>query len=533
MANIKIKTDFKDGEKLYANELNANFETISTALRNGGLIVTPTLKVGKVEKTEEPSASIGGTSPNFVLNIGLPKGDRGPEGQQGIQGPKGDTGIQGPKGDTGIQGPKGDTGPQGPEGPQGIQGIQGPTGPQGPQGEIGPQGPQGEIGPQGPKGNDGSGVTILGSYDSIDDLNREHPIGEKGDSYIINGALYVWSATENSWKNVGNIQGPQGIQGIQGPTGPQGPKGDTGPEGPKGDTGAQGIQGPKGDTGPEGPKGDTGPQGPEGPQGIQGTVGPQGPKGDKGDKGDTGEQGPQGIQGIQGEIGPQGPQGDPGEVVWQDGTVIQFIRHITTDIEQLPILDGAIIYDIQKGRNYIDYNDERIQVGSAGNEVVIGEESEITEDTKLIIEQDFIDNIGSEVVNSLEGNETNKAPSVKVVNEALAAKKEVYANDEFVIGTWLDGKPIYRKVIEFTIGAEKTSNNIYVGNFDTIIRAEGFFKNASNQSWTIPQVYEDSSTKAIWLMFDTPNGNIVEQHNYAYPTGKDAFIIVEYTKTTD
>ena len=58
---------------------------------------------------------------------------------------------------------------------------------------------------------------------------------------------------------IGNIKGPQGIQG------------------PKGDIGPQGIQGPKGDTGPAGPKGATGatgPQGPQGPQGIQGPLPP-------------------------------------------------------------------------------------------------------------------------------------------------------------------------------------------------------------------------------------------------------------------
>lgn len=55
---------------------------------------------------------------------------------------------------------------------------------------------------------------------------------------------------------IGNIKGPQGIQG------------------PKGDIGPQGIQGPKGDTGPAGPKGATGATGATGPQGPQGIQGP-------------------------------------------------------------------------------------------------------------------------------------------------------------------------------------------------------------------------------------------------------------------
>jgi len=44
-----------------------------------------------------------------------------------------------------------------------------------------------------------------------------HPTGNQGDSYIVDGSLYVWNG--NAWDNVGNI------------------KGDTGATGPKGDTG--------------------------------------------------------------------------------------------------------------------------------------------------------------------------------------------------------------------------------------------------------------------------------------------------------
>ncbi|WP_407453574.1 hypothetical protein [Methanobrevibacter sp.] len=83
----------------------------------------------------------------------------------------------------------------------------------------------------GDKGNDGTGVTILGSYNSLQELTAKHPTGELGDSYLVNGDLYVWSATTNAWENVGNIQGPQGPQGPQGTQGEKGEKGDTGEDG--------------------------------------------------------------------------------------------------------------------------------------------------------------------------------------------------------------------------------------------------------------------------------------------------------------
>lgn len=79
-----------------------------------------------------------------------------------------------------------------------------------------------------PKGADGTSVTILGSYDSESELNDAHPTGSVGASYLVNGNLYVWSATSNTWENVGNIQGP---------------KGDTGEKGDKGDPGGSGFTG--------------------------------------------------------------------------------------------------------------------------------------------------------------------------------------------------------------------------------------------------------------------------------------------------
>lgn len=106
-------------------------------------------------------------------------------------------------------------------------------------------------------GKDGTSVTILGSYDTLAQLQADHPTGTKGDSYLVQGDLYVWNGSE--WENVGQIQGPQGPQGE---TGPQGPKGDTGSTGP------QGAQGPQGETGPTGAAGPQGEQGPKGDAGV-------------------------------------------------------------------------------------------------------------------------------------------------------------------------------------------------------------------------------------------------------------------------
>lgn len=68
---------------------------------------------------------------------------------------------------------------------------------------------------------------------------------------------------------------------------------------------------------------------------------------------------------------------------------------------------------------------DQITVSVSGNEVVISPEQPTGEDWKLWIDSDEVQNLGSEVVDTLDGNETNKAPSVNAVNNALNNKPNI------------------------------------------------------------------------------------------------------------
>ena len=170
-----------------------------------------------------------------------------------VKGEKGDTGDRGVKGDTGEKGSKGDKGETGATGQKGEQGPKGDTGDTGATGTTGPAGPTGDTGAT------GASVTIKGSYNTYEELIQEHPTGNDGDSYLVNGSLYVWNG--NAWENVGNIKGEKGDTGKAFEYSDFTPeqlaslKGEKGDTGVKGDTGNSGAKGDKGDTGP---KGDTG-----------------------------------------------------------------------------------------------------------------------------------------------------------------------------------------------------------------------------------------------------------------------------------
>ena len=105
---------------------------------------------------------------------------------------------------------------------------------------------------------------------------------------------------------------------------------------------------------------------------------------------------------------------------------------------------------------------------------------------------------------------------------------EVYSTSEVKTNKkWIDGKPIYRKVINTTLGSDGNWNTIINGNIEEVINLFGSF-NATGQRYVIPRSYNGQS-----VTFYCGDGALYEMHNYAYANNRDAIIIIDYTKTTD
>ena len=233
-----------------------------------------------------------GTTNNWI-NVGEikgPQGDTGATGLTGNTGPTGNVGITGATGLTGNTGPTGNTGSTGATGLTGNIGLTGNVGLTGATGLTGNTGPTGNTGSTGSTGPAGSSVTILGTFANVNLLPNSNVTN--GSGYLIEGNLWVYLNSSNSFIDVGKILGPQGATG---PTGATGVTGDIGSTGPQGTTGATGI-GASGATGSTGPTGDSGATGSTGATGI-GASGATGSTGPTGDLGATGATGPQGVPG--------------------------------------------------------------------------------------------------------------------------------------------------------------------------------------------------------------------------------------------
>lgn len=123
-----------------------------------------------------------------------------------------------------------------------------------------------------------------------------------------------------------------------------------------------------------------------------------------------------------------------------------------------------------------------------------------------------------------------------VYEEFAKKSEEVYSTEEQRIGTWIDGKPLYRKVIN----AKPTiSNSSYqtisikhnISDLKNVYKCNAFLHNTGNtQTYILP--VETSATQAIGISEINSTNIIMYSKNDTW-SGWIAEIILEYTKTTD
>lgn len=78
---------------------------------------------------------------------------------------------------------------------------------------------------------------------------------------------------------------------------------------------------------------------------------------------------------------------------------VLFKRKTTDEIEQLEIEDGSLIYNVDNGKTYMDYGNERIQTGgNADTMIYVGDEEPTDEDIKLWIDTPTSETKASEIV---------------------------------------------------------------------------------------------------------------------------------------
>ena len=116
--------------------------------------------------------------------------------------------------------------------------------------------------------------------------------------------------------------------------------------------------------------------------------------------------------------------------------------------------------------------------------------------------------------------------------------EEVYSTKEARIGTWIDGKPVYRKTMSFpsvSLGGYSSSNSTASFPIETPLEApidvEGYFLSDDGQIGTVNGPWISA------VLFRNPSGESMlsfKNIGYSSMTRRYDFTVnVTYTKTTD
>ena len=113
-------------------------------------------------------------------------------------------------------------------------------------------------------------------------------------------------------------------------------------------------------------------------------------------------------------------------------------------------------------------------------------------------------------------------------------KLNKYSTTEQTIGTWIDGKPLYRKVVVYT-GTKSNFVQIPHGisNFKEIINVSGKIADR-----ILPTAYGatgtlNTSNYFAFIYLVNPTNIEISISNYLITSSSPIILILEYTKTTD
>lgn len=107
-----------------------------------------------------------------------------------------------------------------------------------------------------------------------------------------------------------------------------------------------------------------------------------------------------------------------------------------------------------------------------------------------------------------------------------------FSTDEKVIGTWIDGKPLYQKTVDCGTLPDKTTKEVLhnIANVDKIVSVDGFCDNGST-FMPLPYVHDQNVGNQVGIICNTTK--VILLSRGANMSGYNGCVILRYTKTTD
>lgn len=123
--------------------------------------------------------------------------------------------------------------------------------------------------------------------------------------------------------------------------------------------------------------------------------------------------------------------------------------------------------------------------------------------------------------------------------DEFKSQNEIYSLAEQKIGTWIDGKPLYRRVIVSTNLSANNTNSMFVSGASiiSIKKIDGYFVcGGGGHIFAAGNGSDADSENTRSFLFYAPGSGTIQSYCGMYHTGNgkyDIYVIIEYTKTTD
>lgn len=115
-----------------------------------------------------------------------------------------------------------------------------------------------------------------------------------------------------------------------------------------------------------------------------------------------------------------------------------------------------------------------------------------------------------------------------------------YSTEEKIVGTWIDGKPLYQKTIEDTVPTCETSGTLVtkIINLDSAIRVKKtdalvVVPNGTNVCCFSSYYSSGTSSSEALIVYVGSTNNLTIKNGMANQNGRPIYITIQYTKTTD
>ena len=129
---------------------------------------------------------------------------------------------------------------------------------------------------------------------------------------------------------------------------------------------------------------------------------------------------------------------------------------------------------------------------------------------------------------------SEKTNLVGSINEVVDNVNEVaeinsWSIEEKVIGEWIDGKPIYRRILDYSTTPTPELLDVTSWNIDTPISIKGSLGDKQDKSgFVITLPYYDGITMSMFALKD-----YCKSLDFMGGSNLYGYVILEYTKTTD